>query len=59
MIRLFCRFPDIMNMLLCNGQLNRMLMKHWMMPNIPLNTKQIVVEMEVCDVVFVLRAVAE
>ena len=39
-----------MNMLLCNGQLNKMLMKHWMMPVVPLNTKRLVVEMEVCDV---------
>ena len=59
MIRLFCRFGDIVSILLCNSQLNKMLMKHWMVTNVPLNTKRIVVEMEVCDVVFVLRVVVE
>ena len=55
MIRLFCKFGDIVVVLLYNGVLKKLLMKHWILPNVPLDTEKIVGIGKVCDVVWVLR----
>ena len=44
MIRLFCRFDDIVKNMLCENLLNDLLRNYWIFPRVPLDTKQIVVK---------------
>ena len=50
MIRLFCRFDDIVKNMLCENLLNDLLRNYWIFPRVPLDTKQIVVNLAPADI---------